>query len=266
MTTGRIIRSDIFKDRKVKKLSTLAQLLYTWSLVGADREGRINADPGYLKLTIAQNVIASKDDIWQCTIEWAQEKLGMLYQDENGEYFQFSNFKKMQRMENDQGLTSLYTREAQSLFPGPASCKIIAGELHCSTVNKQSTNSQQTVDKQLGPTSAGDFVDEIKAHGHSPESYKRMNANEVLLFISSWLKKNGKDVMLPAGSMDWDKIPGEIRGIAKYIGQIVTPIRLPMILSYIRDQKGFIYGPCSPFVLKLVKQWNKDNIEAVEGL
>ncbi len=262
MATGRIIRSDIFKDRKVEKLSTLAQLLYTWGLVSADREGRINADPGYLKLTIAQNIIANKDDIWQCTIEWAQEKLGILYQDENGEYFQFSNFKRMQRMENDQGLTALYTREAQSLFPEPASCKIIAGELHCSTVNKQSTNSQQTVDKQ----SSDGFVDQLKANGHSPDSYKRMNAIEVLTFILGWLRKNGKDVMLPAGSRDWTLLSGEIRGIAKYIGQIVTPIRLPMILSYIRDQKGFIYGPCSPFVLKLVKQWNKDNLEAVEGL
>jgi len=145
MAVGRIIRSGIFKDRKVRKLSTLAQLLYTWGLVNADRDGRINANAGYLKLTIAQNVIANTDDIWQCIIEWAQEKLGILYQDENGEYFQFSNFKRMQRMENDKGLTSMYTRETKSIFPKPVSCKITAGELHCSTVNEQLTNSHQMV-------------------------------------------------------------------------------------------------------------------------
>ncbi|KKK82964.1 hypothetical protein LCGC14_2798100, partial [marine sediment metagenome] len=140
--------------------------------------------------------------------------------------------------------------------------KIIAGQMYCQEdAEKMPRNLQEDAKK---PETG--FIDQLKANGHSPESYKPMNATFVLSFIFGWLKKNGKDVMLPAGSMDWDKIPGEIYGIAKYIGQIVTPIRLPMILGYIRDQKGFIYGPCSPFVLKLVKQWNKDNIEAVEEL
>ncbi|KKK88547.1 hypothetical protein LCGC14_2742070, partial [marine sediment metagenome] len=146
MAVGRIIRSGIFKDRKVRKLSTLAQLLYTWGLVNADRDGRINANAGYLKLTIAQNVIANVEDVWGCVLEWAQEGLGTLYQDKYEDYFQFNDFKKMQRMENDKGLTSMYTRETKSIFPKPVSCKITAGELHCSTVNEQLTNSQRTVD------------------------------------------------------------------------------------------------------------------------
>ena len=283
MAVGRMIRTSIARDSKVELLdSIISKLLYTWSITYCDRDGRMRADDTWIMGNPGEKILLWEDDIPEMITGWANAGLVIYYESNEGRYVQFHNFKKLQNMINTKTgeFTSVYNRERASEFPDPQSCKIIAGKLQCEVAHKVHVECTQDTHKVRDEVEVerevkveieddapiGEFLDQVNTHGHSPESYKRMNANEVLTFIFGWLKKNGKDVMLPAGSMDWDKIPGEIYGIAKYIGQIVTPIRLPMILGYIRDQKGFIYGPCSPFVLKLVKQWNKDNIEAVEGL
>lgn len=263
MAVGRIIRKTIFNNHNLNDLDNFEKLLYTWLVVSADREGRIDADPITIASTTARYLQCDDADIAVALAALGETDLLVIYEDQAGRYIQFNNFKESQNMITKDGSpTTLYGREIESQYPSPQFCKIIAGQMYCQEdAEKMPRNLQEDAKKP-----ETDFIDQLKANGHSPDSYKCMNANEVLTFIFGWLKKNGKDVMLPAGSTDWDKISGRIRGIAGYIGQIVTPIRLPMILSYIRDQKGFIYGPCSPFVLKLVKQWNKDNLEVVEGL
>ena len=166
-------------------------------------------------------------------------------------------------MENDSGMTALYKRERASIFPEPTSCKIIAGQLYCNlhTVVEQST--LDAVEKN------DDFADQVKLHGHAPEAYECMNATKVIKEIFSFIRTH-HDIMVPVGSLDlgdcWDNLSSKDRGIAKRIGAIATPVRLPLILEYVRKASGFIYGPVSPLVLSLVNEWNDTELKALEGL
>ena len=162
-------------------------------------------------------------------------------------------------MENDSGMTALYKRERASVFPEPASCKIIAGQSHC---NLQAVVEQPALD---AVEKNDDFIDQVKSQGHGPEAYKPMNAKEAIDEIFGWLHSH-KGVMLPAGALDKNLLTSKDRGIAKRIGMIIWPVRLPFVLEYIKQQSGFIYGPVSPLVLKLVKEWNDTELKALEGL
>ena len=259
MAQGRMIRKSITTDNEVKHLDDYCKLLYTWSMLFADRDGRINADPAYLEYAIGQNLATDCYDTEWVISEWARVGLCTIYEDNNGQYIQFNNFRRLQGMENDSGMTALYKRERASEFPEPASCKIIAGQSHCNlhTVVEQSV--LDAVEKN------DDFIDQVKGQGHGPEAYEHMNANEVIAEIFNFIHIH-HDIMVPVGSLDWDKVVSKDRGIAKNIGAIVTPVRLPLILEYVRKAAGFIHGPVSPLVLKLVKEWNDTELKALEGL
>ena len=263
MAQGRMIRKSIATDSKVKQMDDYCKLFYTWSMLFADRDGRINADPAYLEYTVAQNLDKDNYDTGWVISEWARVGLCTIYEDNNGQYIQFNNFRRLQGMENDSGMTALYKRERASVFPEPASCKIIAGQSHCNlhTVVEQSV--LDAVEKN------DDFTDQVKVRGHTPEAYEPMNATKVIKEIFSFIRTH-HDIMVPVGSLDlgdcWDNLSSKDRGIAKRIGAIATPVRLPLILEYIRKASGFIYGPVSPLVLKLVKEWNDTELKALERL
>ena len=260
MAQGRMIRKSITTDSKVGQLDTFCKLLYTWSILFADREGRINANWYYVKYVIGQSLDSDDCDVQQALLEWAEAGLCVLYEDVDGQYIQFNNFRRLQGMENDSGMTALYKRERASVFPEPASCKIIAGQSHC---NLQAVDEQSSLD---AVEKNDDFIDQVKGQGHGPEAYEPMNANEVLTQIFSWFKQYGKNIMIPAGALDWTLVSGEMRGIAKNIGKLVTPIRLNIILGYIETKRGFAYGVCTPLVYNLVKEWNDTELKALEGL
>lgn len=248
MAQGRIIKKSITTDSKVMQLNDFCKLLYTWSILFADREGRINANPAYIDYTMGQNLDSDGYDTEQATLEWARVSLCVIYEDQAGRYIQFNNFRRLQGMENDSGMTTLYKREKASIFPEPASCKIIAGQLYC---NLHTAAEQE------------DFIDQVKVHGHGPEAYELMKTGKIIAEIFSFIRTH-HDIMMPADSLKWNDLTSRDRGIAKRIGAIVTPIRLPMILEYIRKKSGFIYGPVSPLVLKLVKEWNDTELTALE--
>ncbi len=270
MAQGRMIRKSIATDSKVMQLSNLSKLLYTWSILFADRNGRINADPTYIEYIIGRNLDL---DIYggaeELIFEWANQKLCIIYEDTNGRYVQFNNFRRLQGMENDSGTTALYKRERASVFPEPDSCKIIAGQSHCNlqAIAEQPKDEkvQYEVPKQTDIDCQDEFIDQIRVHGHAKEAYESLNAKEVIDTILRFIHSN-KDIMVPAGSCDWNNVTSESRGIAKQIGAIVTPVRLSIILEYIKHKAGFVYGPVSPLVLKLVKEWNDTELKALEGL
>ena len=259
MAQGRMIKKSITTDSKVKQMDDYCKLLYTWSILFADRDGRINADPAYLEYAIGQNLATDCYDTGWVISEWARVGLCTIYEDNNGQYIQFNNFRRLQGMENDSGMTALYKRERASVFPEPASCKIIAGQSHC---NLQAVVEQSVLD---AVEKNDDFIDQVKGQGHGPEAYEPMNAKEVIDTILRFIHGN-KDIMVPAGSCDWNNITSESRGIAKQIGAVVTPVRFSIILEYIKQKAGFVYGPVSPLVLKLVKEWNDTELKALEGL
>ena len=219
MAIGRLIRKSIFKNRKVGKLDILSKLLYTWSVIDADRDGRIDADIFHVKAHVCQNLDIDTTEIDTAIATWATIGLGVLYEDDNGEYFQFNNFLKHQNLAKEDGTkTTMYNRERESTFPAPQSCKIIAGKAICdfSEVTEKLPRSLQEVDKK---SLTQYFIQQIAEKAYSPASYEPMTAPNVISFVLGWLLKQ-KDVLLPARSTQWDNITSRDRGIAKGIGKV----------------------------------------------
>ena len=262
MATGRLIRKSIFNDDKVKELDFFAKLLYTWCIVQANREGRIDGNPYTIKFAVAKHWLCDAEDIETTLKQIAHVGLIVIYEDDNGRYIQFNNFKRLQKLENDAGYTHAYKREAKSEYPDPASCRIIAGELYRPGVEP---DVEHAVEQDNEQSRVSEFMLGVEDKSHSPEAYKPMDGNQVITACFNWIKAE-KDILLPAGSLEWDNVKPRDRGIAKNIGKITTPLWLQRALRYVKDHGGFIDGPFSPLVLHLIKKYNDTDRKALEQI
>ena len=276
---GRMIRQSITTDGKVAKLSLVAKLLYTWSIPFCDRDGRMRADSLWIKANIAIKLPElNEEDIENAVQEWATANLVVLYQDEDGKYAQFNNFMTLQKMVKEDGKhTVLYSHTAISQIPHPTSCKITGGKMYCHGLDKVKTKSDQSIDfvynedkirqdkisKDKTDPVGSDFINEIENHGYKPESFEEMNGRDVLSYCLGWILKE-KDILLPAGSTEWDNITSRDHGIAKGIGKVTTPLWLPRQLAYVKQCGGFKDGPFSPLVLSLIIKYNETDRRALE--
>lgn len=275
-----MIKSSIARDAKVARLDgLLSKLLYTWSIPYCDREGRIRADDSWIMGNPGEKILMWDDDIHEIILGWAKEDLVVYYENNEGKYVQFHNFKKIQSMINTKTgkPTAVYTRERESEFPNPISCKIIAGQVKDELTCKVHTNYIQDAHKvhaeveveveveiEDEPTT-GNFISEIEKKGYSPKSYEPMNAKEVISLTLGWIKKE-EGIMVPKGSLDWNIITPKDRGVAKNIGKIMTPLWLPRALAYVKQCSGFKYGPFAPLVLSLIQKYNETDRRALEEI
>lgn len=278
MAIGRMIRRDIARDGKVAKLGIAGQLLYTWAIPFCDKEGRVEVTPMWIKANIARNIPEiAEDDIDFYVKSWADAGLVILYENEDGKYAQFNNFKKLQKMVKADGEpTQLYQHEAASLIPEPTSCKIINGKVYCGSTNhdvetnvKQSLNNVEEMNveekrsKEKKREEKEDFMAEIDSAGYSPDSYKPMGVKETISSCLRWIKETG-GILVPKGSLEWDNLTSRDRGLAKILGNMTTPIWLPMQLRFVEKCNGFKEGPFSPLVIALVKKYNQTERKALE--
>ena len=99
MARGRIIASEITKDKRVNDLSDdTSRLAFTWLVTFADREGRTHGDPALVRSTL----FPRRDDI---TIEqmesylreWADAGLVIWYEANGDKWIQFPAFANHQK-------------------------------------------------------------------------------------------------------------------------------------------------------------------------
>lgn len=114
MARGRIIVSDITKDKRVNDLSDdTSRLAFTWLVTFADREGRTHGDPAIVRsMVFPRRDDISVDQMRQYIAEWAACGLVTWYEAEGDHWIAFPSFEKHQT-----GFDQRH--EPQSIVPEP---------------------------------------------------------------------------------------------------------------------------------------------------
>lgn len=111
MAKGRFLSKSISESLQVARLkSDSTRLLFTWMIPHADCEGRIIADPRYIKGIVLTFLNHSLGDIAEMLLDLHAEKLIQLFDVDGETHAEFPKFN-----EHQQGLRK--EREAKSKIP-----------------------------------------------------------------------------------------------------------------------------------------------------
>jgi len=113
MAEGRMLKKRVSYSKKLASLSSdSCRLLYTWLIPHCDIEGRIEADPLYLKSIVFPRIKSwTPAKIDKCLKELHEAGLIYLYEINGDRYLEVVKFKKYQNLRPD--------KEAESSIPAP---------------------------------------------------------------------------------------------------------------------------------------------------
>jgi len=99
MARGRIIVSDITRDKRVNDLSCdTSRLAFTWLVTFADSAGRTHGDPALVKsMLFPRRIDVTADDVAVYLQEWHDSGLVIWYEADDDLWVQFPSFHKHQR-------------------------------------------------------------------------------------------------------------------------------------------------------------------------
>ena len=99
MARGRLIASDITRDKRINDLSNdTSRLAFTWLVTFADQEGRTYGDPALLRSMIFPRRADVTVDEMECYIaEWHASGLVIWYEANQDRWIQFPAFHKHQK-------------------------------------------------------------------------------------------------------------------------------------------------------------------------
>lgn len=96
-----MINSELFRNVELGECLPLDRLLYIGTIVNADDEGRLRANPKYLRATIFPFDLIKDEDILAMRGRLAERRLITVYQVEGMEYLQHPKWEKWQILRKD---------------------------------------------------------------------------------------------------------------------------------------------------------------------
>lgn len=223
MAEGRMLKRRITLSKKMAALNTdKARLLWFYMLPFTDVEGRINADPEDIRDEILRKqrkgyVVST---IQTCLEELHRVGLIILYQNETGQYLQFTRHAKEQNLRRD--------REAESQIPAPLP-EDSGSSPAISKVKLSKVKLSEDKDKNP-PTPQGGNGFEVfwKAYprkvgkGHARKAWQKLKPSKSLIVdilakieafkrTDQWTKENGQYIPYPATWLNQERWDDEIR-------------------------------------------------------
>lgn len=186
MATGRMVRRQMVHAKKIATCSDRARFMWVAILVHADKAGRVNADPNYLKGEIFRHLEYSVDQIVETVVELARCALVTLYGTAEEpavlEIVRFADFNKVDDREPDSAYAG--PDEPDSLpWPSHEAYAEFSREPHGDSASEEEgeRHSEQEVEEELSSTSR-----EVADAARKPVAQARRASVDHQKYVDVW--------------------------------------------------------------------------------
>ncbi len=208
MAKARMLHKKISVSSQVNKLSTPAELLFSWAFSHADDDGRLKGDPESVKATVVPMKKWSVRLIKKYLEEMVKAGLIHYWSVDNEWFIEFVKWREHQQIRKDRYIPSLLpsfsdsndNRLTTNLQPSTNKMTTQYNSVESSEIelNKRESSSSETIADKLSfkIVNPQDFIPANELEAAALESWRKLEANNPFAFQTTYLSSARKG--LPA--------------------------------------------------------------------